>query len=237
MSAVSHAIPLVMPKQAWSGCRIFAVIGTLFVVVFGVMVWGAAFRKPETTSATAADVAADAAAADDADTRALASGEDSSPRANSSSAADDVDTRVPASGEDSSPRAISTFSAAPTLKGAAPLKLDVTKVKNVPGDDGISTDWGDSYSVGKRCYCDTNFDHNIGEVEVVTKRGKMTVKEACNLVGPGPGAKGRPVYNTVQCGWGPASDSGDENRCPGRIEYGKEGCGHIGPKWDIQGKS
>jgi hypothetical protein len=42
-------------------------------------------------------------------------------------------------------------------------------------------------------------------------------------------------YNDVQCGNGPANDAGDEDTCPGRIEYGAVGCKYIGPKWNFVG--
>lgn len=118
--------------------------------------------------------------------------------------------------------------------GVAPLKRDRTAIKeDVAGDAGATAGWKDSYSVGSRCYCDTTFDHGIGTVEVKTERGLLTVKEICKLIGPGPGPKGRPLYNDIQCGNGPANDAPDEARCPGRVEYGKEGCKHIGPKWNF----
>lgn len=37
-----------------------------------------------------------------------------------------------------------------------------------------------------------------------------------------------------RCGNGPPNDQGDEQRCPGRVDLGKEGCGHIGPKWNFE---
>ena len=42
-------------------------------------------------------------------------------------------------------------------------------------------------------------------------------------------------YNDIQCGNGPPNDAGDETECPGRIEYGAEGCKYIGPLWDFSG--
>ena len=49
------------------------------------------------------------------------------------------------------------------------------------------------------------------------------------MAGEGPGPIGNPIYNDVQCGNGPVG-SPDENRCPGRIDHGEEGCAMIGPK-------
>jgi hypothetical protein len=93
--------------------------------------------------------------------------------------------------------------------------------------------WKDSYSVDDQCYCDTTFDHAVGEIEVQTPAGPSTVAEVCALIGPGPGADGNPIYNDVQCGNGPANDAGDETSCPGRIDQGESGCMTIGPSWNL----
>lgn len=98
-----------------------------------------------------------------------------------------------------------------------------------PGGDG----WKDSYSVGDRCYCDTTYDHDIGDIRVDTPIGNITVREACERLGDGPGSAGRPIYNDVQCGNGPANNAGDEDWCPGRVDIGKEGCPQIGPTWNF----
>ncbi len=113
---------------------------------------------------------------------------------------------------------------------------DIVYIANIDASDIVSSpadNWKDSYSVGDRCYCDTTFDHNIGDITVDTPQGDMTVREACNLIGPGPGAAGRPVYNDIQCGNGPANDAGDEDYCPGRVDLGKDGCVQIGPTWNF----
>lgn len=107
------------------------------------------------------------------------------------------------------------------------LDADIDDIPRNPGGDS----WKDSYSVGDQCYCDTTFDHDIGDILVDTSVGEITVREACELVGPGPGSSGRPIYNDVQCGNGPANDAGDEDYCPGRVDIGKEGCVQIGPTW------
>ena len=58
--------------------------------------------------------------------------------------------------------------------------------------------WFDSYSVGDQCYCaSVNYDHGIGTYPVETPLGWMTVEQACNLIGPGPGSSGRPVRHTL----------------------------------------
>ena len=117
------------------------------------------------------------------------------------------------------------------------LHPDITRVADIPPEDILRNPggeaWKDSYSVGDRCYCDTTFDHNIGSIRVDTPIGNITVFEACEALGSGPGSNGRPIYNDVQCGNGPANDAGDEDYCPGRVDIGKEGCPQIGPRWNF----
>jgi hypothetical protein len=110
---------------------------------------------------------------------------------------------------------------------------DVVKVINVPGGVTPGSNWADSYSVGKRCYCESTFDHDIGPIKVNTPLGVMTVRDVCDLLGSGPGSSGRPKYNDIQCGNGPANNLGDEDACPGRIDIGVVGCGQIGPMWNF----
>ncbi|WP_444938517.1 DUF5060 domain-containing protein [Microbulbifer sp. JMSA002] len=113
---------------------------------------------------------------------------------------------------------------------------DIVKVLPINPNDVLlepQTNWMDSYSIGDQCFCESTFDHNIADIMVSTDHGTITVKEACDLIGPGPGSAGRPKYNDIQCGNGPANDAGDEDYCPGRVDIGKEGCGHIGPRWNF----
>ena len=93
----------------------------------------------------------------------------------------------------------------------------------------------DSYSDGDSCYCSSNFDHDISGVNIDTPLGIMNISSICALLGNGPtGSRvGRPWYNDIQCGNGPANTAGDEDDCPGRTEYGQEGCKYIGPKWNF----
>lgn len=119
---------------------------------------------------------------------------------------------------------------------APPLWWHRKKIVNVTGDPGVGLGWADSYSYkGTHCYCMSTFDHNIGTVIVDTPFGKKTIKEVCDLLGPGPGSKGRPVYNDIQCGNGPPNDAGDEQKCPGRVDHGIRGCKSVGPKWNFTG--
>jgi hypothetical protein len=110
---------------------------------------------------------------------------------------------------------------------------DIIAVLNVTGNVTPGVTWADSYSVGHNCYCASTFDHNVGSYYVDTPLGWLTVREVCDLLGPGPGISGNPVYNDIQCGNGPPNDAGDEHVCPGRTDIGVEGCGHIGPKWNF----
>jgi hypothetical protein len=120
------------------------------------------------------------------------------------------------------------------LAQTAPLLLDNAAILNVPGRADVDPNsWSDSYSVGNSCYCETTYDHNIGVIVVATPLGNLTVKEVCTLLGPGPGSSGRPIYNDIQCGNGPANDAGDETACPGRVDHGPNGCKYIGPKWNF----
>jgi hypothetical protein len=125
----------------------------------------------------------------------------------------------------------------PVAKGVAPLLEDNVSIRNdVPGRSDVKAlSWADSYSDGDSCYCATSFDHDIGSILVDTPLGVMTILEVCDLLGDGPtGSKqGRPLYNDIQCGNGPANDAGDEDDCPGRTEHGQEGCKYIGPKWNF----
>lgn len=105
---------------------------------------------------------------------------------------------------------------------------DLEDVQSDPGNN-----WSDSYSVDGRCYCDSTFDHAIGDIEIDTPYGVKTVLEICEAIGPGPGAAGNPVYNDIQCGNGPANDAGDEDWCPGRVDQGAAGCCTAGPLWDL----
>lgn len=106
--------------------------------------------------------------------------------------------------------------------------------------ESVEIGWADSYSIGGNCYCQSTYDHGIGDIAVPGPDGKeITVLEACALVGTGPetiGTEKRIYYNTVQCGHGPMNNNGDEQACPGRVDLGKgnpSGCSTIGPKWNF----
>jgi hypothetical protein len=134
----------------------------------------------------------------------------------------------------------------PTLRNAAPILRDSHGIdfKFADGDPKVEISWADSYSFGKECFCKSNFDHGLGDVIVPVPNSftnsslinvtSFSVREICNLLGPGPGSNGRPLYNDIQCGNGPSNNntSGDEIRCPGRTEYGAAGCKFLGPRWN-----
>lgn len=113
------------------------------------------------------------------------------------------------------------------------LHPDIVRVIDVVGRNPGGVGWHDSYSVGSKCYISSTFDHAIGDVSVNTPVGQITVRELADLMGPGPGRQGNPIYNDVQCGNGPFNDAGDEDDCPGRVDIGRDGCGQIGPLWDL----
>ena len=90
-----------------------------------------------------------------------------------------------------------------------------------------------SYSVDGECYCVATLENGMERFYVETDIGWKTVQEVCDIVGQGP-AEGRIYYNDIQCGHGPPSAAGDEQACPGRVDIGVNGCGHVGPKWRFE---
>ena len=96
----------------------------------------------------------------------------------------------------------------------------------------------DSYAVDGVCYCDSNFDHGIANINISTPIGNRTVRQVCEDIEDALGtgrSSGRALYNDIQCGNGPANNAGDEDpgRCPGRVDIGPGGCDDIGPRWDL----
>ena len=85
-----------------------------------------------------------------------------------------------------------------------PLNEDFTRTVDVPGFEPpfplilIA----DSYSVGDRCYCHNIIGFEGSDTTLSTPLGFMTAAEVCELLGPGPGSIGRPLYNDAQvCGY------------------------------------
>ena len=120
----------------------------------------------------------------------------------------------------------------------APLMEDNVFIRqDVPGRPKPGPrNWADSYSYNNSCYCNTTFDHGLATVIVPTPLGNLTILQVCTLLNStapiGFKIGQRPLYNDIQCGNGP-SVIDDEVDCPGRTEYGQEGCKYIGPKWDF----
>src|SRR5687768_7282824 len=75
----------------------------------------------------------------------------------------------------------------PPSSDAPSVHEDIVRVVEVVGRDP-GAGWSDSYSVGDQCYCESTFDHAIGDVEVATPIGVRTVREVCDAIGPGPGS-------------------------------------------------
>jgi hypothetical protein len=140
-------------------------------------------------------------------------------------------------------RILQTGLPAPTPAPAASLCQDweLLRPNIVLTNRTVSRTWASSYSVGTECYCQPNYASSIGDVRVPVPANiksssgisltSLTVREICTRLGPGPGSRGRPLYNDIQCGNGPR-DSADERECPGRTEYGAGGCNFLGPKWN-----
>jgi len=92
-----------------------------------------------------------------------------------------------------------------------------------------------SYSVGGECFCNlTALENGVARTVMETTLGWQYVQDVCALI-PGPGLdQAEALYNDVQCGNGPPDSSGAEHKCPGRVDIAN-GCGHIGPKWNLTG--
>lgn len=102
--------------------------------------------------------------------------------------------------------------------------------------------WTDSYSVDGQCYCDSTYDHNVGEIIHPTPLGDKTVVQICTDIQDklGFGAQsGRVYYNTVQCGHGPVNQHKvyDEWTCPGIPigvgNYTGPRCFETGARWNL----
>ncbi|CAN0385443.1 unnamed protein product, partial [Ectocarpus fasciculatus] len=140
---------------------------------------------------------------------------------------------TPVDGETDNDEGNGTEGETDTLEGA--FSEDIVRIIDVEGTVPGGASWADSYSVGSKCYMQTTFDHGIGEVEVDTPQGTMAIGKLFDLLEPGPGSQLRPLYNDIQCGNGPTNTHSilDEILCPGLVEHGIEGCGQIGPLWDL----
>lgn len=88
--------------------------------------------------------------------------------------------------------------------------------------------WADSYMDSEGlCWIRSTFDHSAGDLQVTVASGRtITVRQARDELGAGPGQHGDLAFNDVQCGHGPANSAGDEdiNQCPGLVTRGSAGC-------------
>ena len=71
--------------------------------------------------------------------------------------------------------------------------------------------WDHSCSEGGKCYCQTTFDHNIGNI-IIPGTGGLTGREACAREGQGPNTGPRAFYNDIQCGNGPPNEHPGRNQ-------------------------
>ncbi|CAB1106294.1 unnamed protein product [Ectocarpus sp. CCAP 1310/34] len=120
-----------------------------------------------------------------------------------------------------------------TIEGA--LSEDIVRIIDVEGVVPGGASWSDSYSVGSKCYMQTTFDHDIGEVVVDPPQGPMKIGELFDLLELGPGSQDQPLYNDIQCENGPTNSHQilDKILCPGLVQYGIKDCGQIGPLRDL----
>lgn len=98
--------------------------------------------------------------------------------------------------------------------------------------------WKDSYKANGFCWCDTNFDHNLGSKKLTINNTAYGIKDVCDELKKfhpqyRPFNNGDEPYNDIQCGNGPVNDAPDEAGCPGRVDLGPAGCNMIGPKFDM----
>lgn len=82
-----------------------------------------------------------------------------------------------------------------------PLEMDQTRIVDLSEyekDFFPVTIIADSYSVGDRCYCHNIVGFEGSDAILPTPMGNLTAQEICDLLGPGPGSVGRPMYNDAQ---------------------------------------
>ncbi len=103
--------------------------------------------------------------------------------------------------------------------------------------------WTDSYSVDGQCYCDSEFDHGVGDLLYDTPVGQKPVKQICADIESKLGfgnETGRIYYNTVQCGHDPVNlhRINDEWICPGIPigvrNYTGDRCFESGARWNLE---
>ncbi|WP_299182231.1 Ig-like domain-containing protein [uncultured Aquimarina sp.] len=106
--------------------------------------------------------------------------------------------------------------------------------------------WKDSYQANGFCFCNSSFDHGVGNFKIDINGQGRNIKDICDELKKHPSyrdlANGDPRYNTIQCGNEPGHDDAitiqgkrikDEKVCPGRVDQGSQGCQCKGPKFDM----
>ncbi len=106
--------------------------------------------------------------------------------------------------------------------------------------------WKDSYQANGYCFCNSTFDHGIGNFKITINGQGRSVRAVCDELQKHPGFRamrnGDPRYNDIQCGNGPGHEDAitiqgkrikDEIVCPGRVDQGSKGCQCKGPKFDM----
>ncbi len=106
--------------------------------------------------------------------------------------------------------------------------------------------WKDSYQANGYCFCNSTFDHGIGNFKITINGQGRTVRDVCDELKKHPSFRGMrngdPRYNDIQCGNGPQHQDAitiqgkrikDEVVCPGRVDQGSKGCQCKGPKFDM----
>jgi len=99
--------------------------------------------------------------------------------------------------------------------------------------------WTDSFQANGFCWCNTTYDHGIGEITFEINGQNIPIRTICEELEKHPDYRayqnGDAPYNDIQCGNGPPNDHDilDEQGCPGRTDLGSAGCNQIGPTWDI----
>ncbi|WP_299313291.1 Ig-like domain-containing protein [uncultured Aquimarina sp.] len=106
--------------------------------------------------------------------------------------------------------------------------------------------WKDSYQANGFCFCESSFDHGVGNFKIDINGQGRNIKDICDELKKHPSfrniANGDPRYNTIQCGNDPGHEDAitiqgkrikDEKVCPGRVDQGSAGCQCKGPKFDM----
>ena len=115
-----------------------------------------------------------------------------------------------------------------------------TPIKGTNESEPLGVNWMDSYMANGKCFIESNLSYKIRDVRISTSIGNITVAKANEYLRSDPDfrlrERGDPIYNDVQCGNGPAIDTGEEDNiggCPGRVDLGRAGCAVVGPEWNF----